>query len=121
MKKNLKATMKQRVAKTALRVVEIEKKTFDRVAERVGSVQARVDRVVQKRVESAKWLPKEGKQLVAEWMHTMKKGRGDFRKAMDVTFDLSSEFVKRVSGPVANAKTKAPATRKKAIHRPATV
>ncbi|NUM55412.1 MAG: hypothetical protein HUU46_17325 [Candidatus Hydrogenedentes bacterium] len=119
MKKNSKQTVQQRAAKVALRVIELEKKTFDRVAKRVGSMQDRMDKMVQKRVDAAKWMPKEGKQLVAEWVHTMKKGRGDLRKAVDTTFDLSSEFVKRVSEPAVKAKKKAPVVKKRMAHQPA--
>ncbi len=119
MKKSVRPTMQQRAAKVALRTIELEKKAFDRVAERVGSLQARADKIVLKRVDSAKWLPKEGKVMVAEWVHTMKKGRGDLRKAVDTTFDLSTEFVKRVSEPVAKAKKKAPVARKKVVHQTA--
>ncbi|MBM3289375.1 MAG: hypothetical protein FJY92_04415 [Candidatus Hydrogenedentes bacterium] len=119
MKKNSKQSVQQRVAKVALRVIELEKKAFDRVAQRVGSMQVRADKMVQKRVDMAKWMPKEGKLLVAEWIQTMKKGRGDLRKAVDVTFDLSSEFVKRVSEPAVKSKKKAPVLRKKSVHQPA--
>jgi len=119
MKKNSKQTVQQRVAKVALRVIELEKKTFDRVAQRVGSIQVRADKMVQKRVDSAKWMPKEGKQLVAEWIQTMKKGRGDLRKAVDVTFDLSTEFVKRLGEPAAKSKKRPPVLKKKAVHQPA--
>ena len=114
MKKQVKPTVRQRTAKVVLRVIELEKKAFDRVAESVGSLQARADKMVQKRVEGAKWMPKEGKQLVVEWLHTLKKSRGDVRKAVDTSFDLSTEFVKRVSEPAAStSKKRAPVARKK--------
>lgn len=89
-------SVRQRALRAALRVIELEKKYFDKAADRVGSVQAMADKAVQKRVDAAKWLPKEAKQVVSEWIHTMKKGRGDLRKSVDVTLDLSAEFVKRV-------------------------
>lgn len=95
-KKRGNVSVRQRALRAALRVIELEKKYFDKAADRIGSVQARVDKAVQKRVEATKWLPKEAKQVVSEWLHTMKKGRGDLRKAVDVTLDLSAEFVKRV-------------------------
>ena len=118
MKNVTRPSMKQRAGKVVVRVIEVEQKTFDRVARRVGSLQARADKMVQKRVESAKWMPKEGKQLVSEWIHTMKKSRGDLRKAVDTSFDLSAEFVKRVSEPVAKSKGRKRATvaRKKVVH-----
>lgn len=121
MKKNNKKTIQQRVGQVALRVIEFEKKTFDRVAKRLGSVQAQADKMVQKRTESAKWMPKEGKQLVVEWIHVMKRGRGDLLKAVDMTFDLSSEFVKRVSAPAVKSKRHAPVARKRKVvhHQPA--
>ena len=113
MKKSMKMNMRQRAAKVVLRVLELEKKTFDRVVNAIGSVQGRADKMVLKRVDAAKWMPKEGKQLVSEWVHTMKKSRGEMVKAVDVTFDLSSEFVKRVSEPPVKMKKKAPIVRKK--------
>lgn len=119
MKKTTKQTMRQRVAKVALRVIELEKKAFDRVAEQAGSLQNRADKMVHKRVEAAKWMPKEGKQLVAEWMHTMKKGRSDLRHAVDVTFDLSADFVKRMGNPApVKSQKRAPVVRKKSVAQP---
>lgn len=119
MKKTAKSTMKQRVAKVALRVIELEKKAFDRIAEQAGSLQNRADKMVHKRVEAAKWMPKEGKQLVAEWLHTMKKGRSDLRRAVDVSFDLSAEFVKRLGAPVpVKSPKRAPVARKKSVAQP---
>lgn len=120
MKKNAKMSVQKRAAKVVLRVIELEKKAFDGVAKRLGSMQARADKMVLKRVDAAKWMPKEGKQLVAEWVQTMKKGRADLRKAVDTSFDLSTGFVKRVSEPAAKeSKKKAPVVRRKALHQPA--
>jgi len=121
MKKNAKTNVQKRAAKVVLRVIELEKKAFDGVVKRMGSVQARVDKVVLKRVDAAKWMPKEGKQLVGEWVQTMKKSRADLRKAVDTSFDLSADFVKRVSEPAAKeSKKKAPVIRKKVVHQAAT-
>lgn len=118
MKKNSKMSVQKRAAKVVLRVIELEKKAFDGVAKRMGSMQARVDKVVLKRVDAAKWMPKEGKQLVSEWVQTMKKGRADLRKAVDTSFDLSADFVKRVGEPAAkDSKKKAPVIRKKIVHQ----
>ncbi|MCC6793909.1 MAG: hypothetical protein IT366_02235 [Candidatus Hydrogenedentes bacterium] len=120
MKKNAKMSVQKRAAKVVLRVIELEKKAFDGVAKRLGSIQARADKIVLKRVDAAKWMPKEGKQLVSEWVQTMKKGRADLRKAVDTSFDLSTDFVKRVSEPAAKeSKKKAPVVRRKAVHQPA--
>jgi hypothetical protein len=120
MKKNAKMNVPKRAAKVVLRVIELEKKAFDGVVKRMGSMQARMDKVVLKRVDAAKWMPKEGKQLVAEWVQTMKKGRADLRKAVDTSFDLSADFVKRVSEPAGKEiKKKAPVVRRKAVHQPA--
>ena len=120
MKKNSKMSVQKRAAKVVLLMIELEKKAFDGVVKRMGSIQARVDKVVLKRVDAAEWMPKEGKQLVGEWVQTMKKGRADLRKAVDTSFDLSSDFVKRVSEPAAKgSKKKAPVVRRKAVHQPA--
>ncbi len=113
MKKLSKATVKHRTANAVLKLIALEKSSFAKVTDRLGSLQARADKAIQKRVESSTWLPKEGKQLMSEWMQTAKKGRSDLRKTVDVTFDLTSDFVKRVALPPVKTKKRAPVARKK--------
>ncbi|GMU94103.1 MAG: hypothetical protein AMXMBFR4_31610 [Candidatus Hydrogenedentota bacterium] len=115
MKKQKRLTARQRAAKAAVRVLGWEKKAFDRAADGVGKVVERTDKLLLKSVDHVKWLPKEGKQVVSEWVHAMKRSRHDVRKTVDTTFDLSTEFCKRMAEPKAVEKPKkqAPAVRQK--------
>ncbi|HRK36482.1 MAG TPA: hypothetical protein PLJ47_17935 [Candidatus Hydrogenedentes bacterium] len=121
MKSSYVSSIKKRTAKTVLNVIAFKKKSFDSLADRVGDLQARADKAVLRRVESAAWMPQEGKMLVAEWLHTLKRGRTDLRKSVALTLDLSSKFVERVTEPVAKTKKRRTVSRKKkAVARVAT-
>jgi hypothetical protein len=115
MKKQKKLTARQRAAKAAVRVLGWEKKAFDRAADGVGKVVERTDKMLLKSVDHAKWLPKEGKQVVIEWVHAMKRSRHEVRKTVDTTFDLSADFCKRMAEAkvVEKAKKSAPGVRQK--------
>lgn len=118
--KKQKVLLRHRAAKTLARVVDWDKRLFDRAAKTVGSVQQRSEKAIEKAVEDTKWVPKEGKQLVAEWLHMAKRSRHELRKAIDSSLELTAGFLNRVGEPV--AKKAAPprkAGKRRAPARPA--
>ncbi|MBX7258417.1 MAG: hypothetical protein K1Y02_18790 [Candidatus Hydrogenedentes bacterium] len=116
-----KVSAASRAAKLAGKVVDLEKKAFDRTAKVVGKYQQRTDKLIQDLADHAKWLPKEGKEVVAEWIKTAKRSRADIRRTVDVSFDQMGEFCKRMeasaSRPAKEAKKPAPPHKRKPVKR----
>jgi len=43
-------------------------------------------------LEQATWLPEQGKKALDEWVQTFKKGREEFKKAVDESFKKVEDF-----------------------------
>lgn len=113
-----------RAARLALSVVDLQKTTYDHTFKAIARVQEKSENAVSKVLHDAKWLPGEGKAVVKEWVHLLKTSRNDFNKTVDKSFDLITDYLKRVEAEAhkahksaakkkkASAKAKAPAKKK---------
>lgn len=112
------AGTQRRATKLVLSVVDFEKTTFDNAFKVISQLQEQSEKAVQNLVEGANWLPKEGKSIVKEWIHMLRTGRGDFKKTVDKSFDLLTDYLERVSKAeetaAKTAAAKAPAKKKAA-------
>ncbi len=109
-----KSSTKVQAARVAGKVVEWQKKAVDQTLKVLERIQARAEKAIQDLAERSKWLPKEGKEVVVEWIKTAKKSRADIRRAVDVSFVQAVEFCKRVQGAVP---ARTPIKKKKAMSR----
>ena len=115
-----KVSASSKAAKLAGKVVGLQKKAFDRTAKVVDKYQDRTEKLIHDLAEHSKWLPKEGKEVVAEWIKTAKKSRTEIRRAVDVSFDQAGEFCKRMecAAPAAKtAKKPTPPRKRKTVKR----
>lgn len=111
--KKQKLRMQHRAARLVARVIDWDKRIFDRAAKTVESIQDRSEKAVQRSVSEAKWVPKEGKELVGAWIHTVRRGRRDLRKTVDTSLALTSDFFRRIGEPAMQASRPAPKPRKR--------
>ncbi len=108
-------TTSRRATRLALNLIEFQKVTFDNAARLLGAVQQQTEKAVRQLAVQSSWMPKEGQQAVDEWVKTMRRAREDFKKTVDKSFDLVSEYLKRLEK---EGTTKAStADRKKAAKR----
>ena len=111
----------RRATKLVLSVVDFEKTTFDSTFKVVSQLQEQSEKAVQGLIEGAGWLPKEGKSIVREWIRMLRTGRSDFKKTVDKSFDLLTDYLERLNTAEAAA-AKAPAAKaakKKAVKKKA--
>lgn len=101
---------KKRAAQLTLSVIELQKAGFDNVIDIFGKLQEQTGKTLHKTVEGISWVPGEGKQVVDEWIKTVNKGRQDFKRTTDRSFDLLAKFVRRLER---NQTAKKPAAKKK--------
>ncbi len=109
----------KRAADMALRTIALQRKAFNGAIRGLGTLQDQTGKVLHRFSQSAAWVPDEGKQVVDEWNKATKRGRDDFQKTMEKSFDLLEHYFERVKagGPAPKKKTVAKrkaATKKKA-------
>lgn len=110
---------RRRAAQVALSVVDFQKTTFDTTFKLVSQFQKQSEDAVSKLLKSSSWLPKEGKEVVDEWVHLLRTSRTDFDKTVNKSFALITDYLKRVESEGAKKKSAKPAKKKAAAKKPA--
>ena len=87
---------RERTAEMALRVIDLQRRTFDGTIKGIGKLQDQTGKMLHKVAQTASWVPDEGKQVVDEWNKATHRGREDFQKTMDKSFDLLTHYFERV-------------------------
>jgi len=77
----------------ALQMVDLQKAAFDNGFETLVTVQDQVEKVFGAFVDQTGWFPSEGKGFLSEWMNMYKRGRDDFKKAIDDGFDHLETYI----------------------------
>jgi hypothetical protein len=114
----------KRAADMALRTISLQRKAFNGAIRGIGTLQDRTGKVLHRFAQNASWVPDEGKQVVDEWNKATKRGRDDFQKTMEKSFDLLKHYFERMQkgGPVPKktpaAKRKAATKKKAAAKKP---
>ena len=72
--------------KMAKQMIDFQKATFDNTFEAMVLLQDQTERMAATFMEQATFLPEEGKKMVRDWVQTFKKGREEFKKAVDESF-----------------------------------
>jgi hypothetical protein len=111
-----RAAGSRRAADMALRSIELQRKAFNGAIRGIGSLQDQTGKMLHRYMQSSSWVPAEGRQVVDEWTKATKRGREDFQKTMEKSFDLLTHFFKRVKTGEPAAKKK-PAAKRKAPAR----
>ena len=73
-------------------MLDFNKRAFDNAFKAIVMVQDQNERMMNTFVEQAAWLPEEGKKTLNEWISSYKKGREDYRKAVEEGFKKVEEF-----------------------------
>ena len=98
-------------ARMALGIIDIQRNAFRASMDGLDKLEKRTAKVLHDSARRASWVPEEGKDVVDEWIHTTKKGRADFQKSMDKSFDLLTKYFDRVhkeNAPKKKAAKKSP-------------
>ncbi len=107
---------RRQALKTALQLVELQQKTFDGAFKLIEQLQDHSEESVRNTLEGADWMPDEGKQVVEEWVNTLRKGSSAFEKTIDKSFGLVSKYLERVQRETGAPKKK-PAKKKAAAKK----
>ena len=67
----------------AKQMLDFQKTTFDNFFNAAVMVQEQGEKMTNAVFEQASWLPEENKRLMDQWLTMAKKGRDDFKSALD--------------------------------------
>ena len=67
-------------------MIDFNKATFDNTFNAMVLLQEQTERMINTFVEQATFLPEEGKKILNDWIQTYKKGREEFKKAVDESY-----------------------------------
>jgi polyhydroxyalkanoate synthesis regulator phasin len=70
----------------AKKIIDFNKSNFDNTFEAVNLLQDHSERMVDLFLEKATLFPEDGKKVIKEWLESFKKGRKDFKDAVDNSF-----------------------------------
>jgi len=77
-------------------MVEFQKSTFDTTFDAIAGLQDRQEEMLNDMLEKGKLVPDEGKQIIEAWVDTFKKGREDFRDAVETSYNLVDDYFDRL-------------------------
>lgn len=73
-------------------VIHFYKTTFDNSYSTLVMLQDQAEKLVRTFVEQAPGMNEEGKKVLDQWVGVYKKGRDEFKKAMDEGYEKVEDF-----------------------------
>jgi hypothetical protein len=74
-------------------VFDFHRSTFDNFIKSVFSIQDQAEKSVSLFLDRAPWLPEDGKNMIVDWGSIYKKGREDFKRAVDDGYDKMESYL----------------------------
>jgi hypothetical protein len=74
-------------------MIDFNRNLFDRSFSAMVIWQDQVERATRAMREQANWVPNEAQVIMDEWVDAYKKGRDEFRKNVDGSFDKAAEYI----------------------------
>lgn len=76
----------------AKQMIQFNKAAFDNTFEAMTTLQEQTEKMVTMFLEQVPLIPAEGKKAINEWLKAYKKGRTDFKAAVDDNYKKVEEF-----------------------------
>lgn len=73
-------------------MIAFNKTVFDNAFNAITVILEERDKAIGMYFEHTPWFPEEGKRIVNEWIKAYKKGRNDFKTAIDENFKKIDDF-----------------------------
>ncbi len=75
-----------------MQMIEYNKSFFDNTFNNLAALQDQMEKAANMLLDQAVWFPGEGKKAVDEWVRAYKKGRENFKSAVDESFRKVETF-----------------------------
>lgn len=76
-----------------LQVVSLQKSSFDNGFEALATVHDEAERITNDFLDQAVWMPSVSKGVMKDWFGMVRKGRNDFKKAIDDGYDQMGGYI----------------------------
>jgi hypothetical protein len=76
----------------ARQMMHFNKIAFDNTFDAMTVLQEQTEKMISRYLEQSFWLPAEGKTAISEWAKAYKKGRTDFKVAVDDNYRKVEDF-----------------------------
>ena len=76
----------------AKQMIQFNKTAFDNTFNAMTVLQEQTEKMMGMYLEQAPLLPAEGKKAINDWLKTYKKGREDFKTAVDENYKKVEDF-----------------------------
>jgi gas vesicle protein len=73
-------------------MMEFNKGAFNNAFNAMVMIQDQTETLANTMLNQATWVPEEGKKAIKEWVDTFKKGREEYKKAVDEAIKKVEEF-----------------------------
>lgn len=73
-------------------MIEFNKTAFDNTFGVIVMFQEQLEKMTSATMIQTTWLPEDGRKAIDEWIKSCKKGRDDFKKAVDDGFQKVESF-----------------------------
>jgi polyhydroxyalkanoate synthesis regulator phasin len=81
--------------KLAKQMIEFNKASFNNAYTAMVAFQEQTERMARTFIDQASWLPEEGKNILDEWLKTLKTGREEYKKTVDESFHKVEDYFAR--------------------------
>jgi polyhydroxyalkanoate synthesis regulator phasin len=105
----------------ARQMIQFNKTAFDNIFDAITVLQEQIGKLITMYMDQAPLLPEEGKKAIMDWMKAYKKGREEFRAAVDENYKLQNMISTAPSGTVKEPKAVKVRPAKKAVREPKAV
>lgn len=76
----------------AKQIIDFNKANFDNTFDAITILQNHSEKMIDLFLAKATFFPPEGKKVIGEWVSSFKKGREDFKTAVDSNFKSVEDF-----------------------------
>jgi len=80
-------------------IIDFNKTTFESTFNAITLLQNQAEGMVNMFLQQATWIPEDGKKILNEWVAAFKKGRDDFKRAIDENSKRVEDFFAKFEKP----------------------
>ena len=73
-------------------MIDFNKGAFNNSFNAMVMIQDQTETLAETMLNQATWMPAEGKKAMQDWVNSFKKGRDDYKKAIDDAFIKVEEY-----------------------------
>ncbi len=73
-------------------MLQLNKMAFDNTFNSMIAMQEQIEKMIEMYLKQVPMIPAEGKKVIEDWMNAYKKGREDFKVAVEENYKKAEDF-----------------------------